>query len=518
MIRSALPASLFALTAFLAAQQQPAGAPGPAGRQMASVKSDCAVDGYVVNAISNEPVPRVHITLSGANGQSFLAADNSGHWSFSNVSCGTIQLTASRPGFLNSPLVLKSGSPAHDVRIQIVPASVITGKVIDDQGDPVMGAQLTVLVSRVAEGRRSLVVTGNSSSNDLGEFRLPGLNAGRYIVCARSNERNLGDATTSGESCYPGPADGGVASTLSLAAGSEVRMDFTLHEVPTVHVRGVISGMPKNQGVGLTLVRREVTGSVASRQARISPDGNFDVAGVTPGSYFLSTDYFDSGTRLKARVPVEVGNADVVDVAVHLDSGFAVTGKVRIESKSGNALNRQFALSLRSAEPLAGGVIKWSADHSTFTISDLTPGNFRLEALPPAPFFVKSGMLAGHDILGEEVAITQAAGPIDIVLSDDGGALDAQVTGAGNLPVPSSWVMVLRDGGLPRNGMTGPDGHIKLEGLAPGDYRVYAWDDVQQVEYADPGWMQRHGSGASVSVQAGQTAKVTLQQQTVPAQ
>ena len=501
---------LLALTTIAAAQQQP---------------PDCAVDGYVVNAVTGEPVPRVHIALNSPNGQSTVTADNSGHWSFSSVACGPTRIMPSRPGFLTanpallSPVILTSGSPAHDVKIQITPASAITGKVVDDQGDPIMGAQVTVLASRVTDGRRTLAPSTNSSSNDLGEFRLPGLNAGKYIVCARANERGGGDSTILGESCYPGPANGGAASMLDLAAGREARVDFILHEVPTVHVRGVISGIPKNRGVGLTLVSRGVGSAANSRPAKIRPDGNFDVAGVTPGSYILSTDYFDSGTRLKARVPVEVGNSDVDDIAVHLDSGFAVTGKVRMESKTGNEPNRQFAISLRSADPLRGGVIQWSPDHATFTINDLTPGNFRLEAFPPARFFVKSATLAGRDILTEEVPLTQAAGPIDIVLSDNGGTVDAQVIGPDGQPAPSSWVMVLRDGWPPRNGMAGPDGHARLEGLAPGDYRVYAWDDVQRVEYADPEWMQRYSmNGVSISVQAGLTAQVTLKLQTLPAQ
>jgi hypothetical protein len=235
----------------------------------------------------------------------------------------------------------------------------------------------------------------------------------------------------------------------------------------------------------------------------------------------LSTDYFEADTHLTARVPIEVGSSDVDDVAVHLDSGFAVTGRVRIESKSGNApIYRQFVLNLRSSDPRAGFQIKWSADNATFTIPDLTPGNYRLDAVPPSPYYVKSVTLAGRDFMREEIPITQSgAGPIDIVLSDDGGVIDAQVTGADDQPVAAAGVMLLQNGLRPRIAATGPDGHVKLQGLAPGDYRIYAWDDVQQVEYADAEWMKRNGgSGVAVTVQAGQTAQVTVKEQTVPAQ
>jgi hypothetical protein len=306
---------------------------------------------------------------------------------------------------------------------------------------------------------------------------------------------------------------------MELAAGRETRVDFTLHEVPTVHVRGAIFGILKNQGSQLSLLKRG--GSLGgARTARISPDGKFDIAGVTPGSWTLRTDYFEGGTHLTASMPVEVGNSDLDDVAVHFDSGLTVTGNVRIQSKSGAKPNRQSPLFLRSSEPvMASGQFKWAADNTSFTIPDLTPGNYRLDGFPPGPFYVKSATLNGIDILRQEVSIAQSAGPIEIVLSDDSGAIDVQVTGSDDQPLASSGVMFLQDGMPPRIAATAPDGHIKLQALAPGDYRIYAWDDASQVEYADADWMQRYGGGGvSVSLQAGQTAQVTVKQQAVPTQ
>jgi protocatechuate 3,4-dioxygenase beta subunit len=416
-------------------------------------------------------------------------------------------------------VVLSSGAPVHDVKVELTPQAVVVGKVVDDQGDPIMNAQVAPLISRVVEGRRSFQQAGTASTNDLGEFRLASLIGGKYIICARANERGLGDPATTGESCYPGPVEAGAASAMELAAGHETRLDFTLTEVPTVHVRGTISGMPKNQGAGITLVKRGSSVPVGNRQARIGPEGTFDVAGVTAGSYMLSTDYFEGGAHLTARVPVEVRNADVDDVAVHLEAGFTVTGRVRMESKAGSApANRQFTLSLRSTEPRVGsGHLTWSADNSTFTIPDVTPGNYQLDAFPPGPFFVKSATLGGIDILRQEIPIAQAAEPLEIVLSDNSGAMDALVTGADDEPVASSMVMLLQDGLRPRMAASGADGHVKMQGLAPGDYRIYAWEDVSQVEYADADWMKRYGgNGVAVTVEAGRTEQVTVKRQAVP--
>ncbi len=517
---------LFALAALLAALQIGPGQSLP--KQQAPVGTDCALDGSAVNSITGEPVPRARITLVGPGGQAFLSTDVSGRWSFSSLACGPVRMMASRPGFINSApastMMLTSGTPLHNVAIRLTPTSVIAGKVLDDQGDPVMNAQMILLVSRVVNGRRSFMPTGsiggNPGVNDLGEYRMAGLAAGKYIVCAHPNQRGGNDPVMLGESCYPGPIGdaGDTASMIDVNAGREMRVDFTLHEVTAVHVRGVVSGLPKTQGVGLSLVGRGFNNPFAN-QARITPDGRFDVTGVAPGAYTLSADYFESGARLFARVPVEVRNSDVEDVAVHLEPGFTVTGKVRVDSKSGGVLDRSFSITLRSSDPTVGGApVKWSPDYSTFTIADMAPGNYRLEANPPAKFFVKSATMSGRDLLVDEIPLRQSAGPIEIVLSDDGGAIDAQVTDAADQPAPGASVMVFRtDGRMPRTGTVGRDGHVRLQGFAPGDYRIYAWDDSRQVEYANPAWMQRYAAdGVSVSIQAGQTARVAIKQQTVP--
>ena len=496
--------------------------------------SDCAVDGSVVNSVTGEIVPRAHVALMSAGGQSSVAADNGGRWSFSNVACGPVQVMVSRPGFIQQnlapgnrlgipafaqPKVLVSGTPLHDLKVQLTPQAVIVGKVIDDQGDPVMNVQVNALTSRVMEGRRAVMPAGPmATTNDLGEFRLAGLPAGRYFVCAHANMFGgievSGNSTVMGESCFPGPVDAGAAGAMEIAAGRESRIDFTLHSIPAVHVRGVVTGLPKNQGIGVQFIRRGANIGRDNHPVRMLPDGRFEIGGITPGSYLAACDNWDGGKRMSARVPVEVGSSDVEGIVLALQPGFSVAGAVRMVS--GGPPKQQIAINMRSTEPMGGGggQPKWSADHSTFTIDDLPAGNYRLDAFSQGPLNVRSATLGGRDILHQEIAITQSMGPIDVVLSDESGMAEGDVTDSGDRPV-MSWVMLLQPGRMPRNFMTGQDGHFKLQNLPAGDYQVFAWDDVQEVEYADDDWMKRHASGVPLSIQEGQTARIKLTQQPV---
>jgi hypothetical protein len=272
--------------------------------------------------------------------------------------------------------------------------------------------------------------------------------------------------------------------------------------------------VPKNRGVGLSLVRRGAGGNAPARAANVSPDGHFDIRGVTPGSYLLTTDYWDSNKRYTARVPLEVGGSDVEGVAVALAEGFTVSGVVRIEStKQGEELPKpaQMAISLRSSEPMVGGGrLQWSPDGTTFSLVDMTPGTYRLESfVGMGAFYIKRAMLNGRDLSREEVQITQATGPIEMVLSDEGGRIEGNVESPDGKPL-ATWVMVQEEGRSPRNLRSDDAGHFLVQNVAPGSYSVYAWDDQSEVEFANPDWMRRHGKPEKVKVEAGQTARVRL--------
>ena len=513
---------LSAQTAFVRSASGQFQTPGP-------VSFDCSVDGFVVNAVTGEPIPRAQVMYMASGQTSSMPSDSSGRWHFSNIACGQLQIAVSRPGFLPGnaglprmgsafhPVILAPGSSTHDIKVPLTPQAVAVGKVIDDQGDPVQNVQVSALVSRVVQGKRTFQMGGQTTTNDLGEYRLANLQAGKYILCARAplSQFNgiVGGETTLGESCYPGPADGGSAGAMQMMPGADSHIDFTLTRVPVVHVSGQLSGLPKGQGVGLMLSRRGSAGGGVARQTNIQPDGKFQIAGVTAGSYLLSADYWEAGKRLSARVPVEVGTSDVQGIEVHLDQGFSVTGTLRFESKT-PPQNLQFNINLHSADgQVAPGGVVWNPDHLAFTIPDVIPASYRLDGFISGKFYLKSALLAGRDLTREDVPIGQGAGPIDVVLSDESGTIEGDVTDSSDQPAPGSWVMILAEGRQPRNMAADLSGHFKLAGLAPGEYTLYAWDDVQDVEYADPEWLRRF-SGVRVSVQGDQTAQARLRQMT----
>lgn len=472
--------------------------------------SDCTVDGIVVNSITGEPIPRARIVFNSDP----AASDSQGKWRLSHVACGAALLIATRPGFVpkeSRALTLVSGSPIHDVKIELTPQSVFVGRVLDDQGDPVPGARINALAARVVDGRIGFYgINGAGSANDLGDYRIAGVPRGKYILCS-----NLPGAPTVAESCYPGPVQGGAASAMDVPAGRETRVDFALNQTPGVHIRGTISGVPEGRGAGVSLIKRGANTGFAGNSGTVD-NGHFDIRAV-PGSYILAADEFEEGKHLFARIPIEVGTSDIDNLAVTLDTGFTETGTVSISSQSGQAAAKpQFDIGLRSAELINVRLLaKWDADHTSFTFDGMTPDNAMLDLAPPAPFYVKSATVAGQDILNGEFALSQGGGPIEIVLNDDGGSIEGDVVDADGQPATGG-VLALRNGGAV-SAAAQTNGHFKIQNLAPGDYAVYAWDIPGEVAYADTDWMRHYGgTGVAATVTAGQNTQVKLTLQKVP--
>jgi hypothetical protein len=504
-------ALLFAALA-AAAQQQSGG--------LAPARFDCAIDGTVVDRITHQPVPRAKLFLVWPRGNRSGAADNSGRWSFNGVACALVTIRATRFAYLDSGVIgspplnflLSPDSPSH-VSIELTPQSVISGKVADENGDPVMAMRVVPYIARVVDGKRVMRNAPQTVTDDRGEFRIPRLEPGRYIVCALPG----GVAAEYDEACYPVSLDAGPASALRLGPGEESNVGFNLSRIQPVRVAGVVTGIPAGAHAMVELAK--ATGAVFQPGASVpaAPDGKFTILNVTPGSYTLTALVTEPGAAPFGRMPLEVGPAGNDNVVLAVEPPIAISGSLRIDTQDASPPSlSDVQVSLHSTEPFSRlGRLEWADDHTSFTIMGVGPGEYSLVVSSPE-FYVKSATLGGRDVLHRDFSITPAAGPMEIVVADNGGSLEGDVTLDDGSPAENASVILLRDGEFVRN-FPVQNGHFNVRNLAPGDYSAWAWDSASTVEYRNPDWMRQHaGAAATISIQAGQNAQVKLVRQTAP--
>lgn len=141
-----------------------------------------SVEGVAIKAGTTEPVAHARVMLTIVEGRLADArvadTDDRGRFVFRAVSAGTHRLVAQHDAFLRSAgqtLTMAPGQSIHDLVVAMTPTGVITGRVVDEYGDPV--PDIYVRASRNDS-------TFEATTNDLGEYRLYGLSPGAYVVSA----------------------------------------------------------------------------------------------------------------------------------------------------------------------------------------------------------------------------------------------------------------------------------------------------------------------------------------------
>ena len=160
---------------------------------------------------SGQPARRARVNISAAEirGGRSATTDDEGRFAFQGLPAGRFTVSASKTGFVNTtfgqrkpgsgrpgtPIQLADGQKAQ-IALQLPKGGVISGTVLDEQGDPVPGTQLRVMRYSFQNGRRTLGQTSGGSTDDRGMYRVYGLQPGDYVVCAvpRNNAESGGPA------------------------------------------------------------------------------------------------------------------------------------------------------------------------------------------------------------------------------------------------------------------------------------------------------------------------------------
>ena len=166
-------------------------------------KSTGLIAGRIVDS-GGAPVPAAVVSIrraspvsqSGRAQAAFdrVLTDDAGRFVFSNVAAGAYPIEATKPGWLDgasgrrrpggasTPVEIAEGQRRNDLSITLWRAAVIGGRVLDDNGDPLVGAEVRAVRQTFIAGRRQSDTPIRARTDDRGEYRFAGLFPGDYIV------------------------------------------------------------------------------------------------------------------------------------------------------------------------------------------------------------------------------------------------------------------------------------------------------------------------------------------------
>jgi hypothetical protein len=529
--------------------------------------------GRVLAADTGAIVRRAQVRISSPDiGTKTAFTDAQGRYEFKDLPTGRFTLSVSKSGFVTMqygqnrpfepgrPIELADAQVLENADVALPRGSVVSGRVLDEFGEPVSDANVTAMRMQYSNGRRRLAPSGRASTtNDLGQFRVFGLPPGEYYVSANvrtmetmvmdllggsggptGSNNNSGYAAT----YYPGTPNAGEAQRVSLGIGQELaNVDIQMSPVRLSRITGLATssdGKPMSGAMVMLLPSmKEAVMFAPGGTSRTDKDGNFTLSSVAPGEYSIQVQSMaaimnaatqamammggDAPANAPAAQPAErefatatvtVAGEDIANLVITGTRGAKATGRIVFEG--GPLPDAITSIRLIAAPtdfetmPASASVFGASSVKETgaFEIDSLVGGRtLRIVNLPKGWYF-KQVTREGNDVTDKGYDFKPGADVegFEIVLTTKTQVLTGGVSGAKGEPVKEYTVAVFpedpqrwtgADSRWMNTGRADQEGRFRIADLPAGTYLAIALEYVPQGEWRDPAWLERAAKKAT---------------------
>jgi hypothetical protein len=462
-----------------------------------------SVEGVVIDSETKRPLPGVTVVAQeggGYGGSSVMVTDNDGAFRFPALTPGQYRIEASRGGYVSEAVgtrsapdapaiqVLNPGQSLSGIRLVLTPGGVISGRLVDERGEVVVGAVVQALKTTFSNGLRQHTLVQSVTSNDLGEYRLFMLKPGQYSIALIPGTLWISNRSTQPASIpllYPGTIDIKAAQMIDLQVGQTLE-GVNFSSIPTRN-RRLAGGVQGNGSDPAGVVLSPLNGTARLELTLEKDNPTFEFADVVPGPYMLVARTYD----MRSVVAFDVRNADMLGTRITLGPGFKIPVRARIEGHppgdDPDVEKLYFAVRPEVSVP---GL-------DTEVYSPFANGGFRVEVLKrdywidiarTEDYYIKSITLEGFDVLNQGLHPTSSLDvPMEIVVDSHFGEVQGAVA------TPGATVVLVPDAARrnqrPLYKFTNASaGLFHFTKVPPGDYKLFAWSE-DTIENGGP-WLE----------------------------
>jgi 5-hydroxyisourate hydrolase-like protein (transthyretin family) len=313
---------------------------------------------------------------------------------------------------------------------------------------------------------------------------------------------------------YPATNDPALASSVEVREGATTTgIDLVLGPSKVQKVRGRVAGFTPGSQATVNLVRAEtgVLGRSLGKGAS-TIDGAFEFAGVAPGAYYLTARDRNGLTGIP--MPLLVGDRDIDNLTVGLSAGVTLSGRITLEGVTQNS---------NGPDPLGGLTVALRPDVSgmilasvggqprtgtTLNWTNVPPGDYQLTisqgVLQPGQkrLYIKSILLGRTDVTGVIPLSSATNERLEVVLTTEVGSIEGVASNATGRPAANATIVLVptnarRRASLYKSVVTGTNGRFRFQEVPPGDYKVFAWDDVETGAWQNAEFIRQYESKGS---------------------
>jgi len=507
-----------------------------------------------------------------------VSTDSQGKFVVKDLDAGSYRVSAAANGFARqeygqrvfgaqgTPITLAAGQALKDVGIRLTPAGYLNGRISDDLGRPAVGAAVQLVRgSYDPTGRKTFQSAGQTRTNDRGEYRIYWVTPGRYYLYAGSTQGpvrpiEIGGAGDSpngvqesyAQLYYPGVIDIKDAAVIDVQPGAELNaIDFSLPRQRLYRIRGRVIEARTGQrpaAASMSLGSRSLTGGGFSSGLTSNynaSDGTFELRDVAPGNYTVAAQIqepgqtaappiFPIGTAARpfGATNVTVSGADVEGIIVTITSGASIPGRITVEGQELSAVNGLDRIRVQLSNQTSLNTSMFLPQPQTQTVNatdgsfredSVFPGEYRVTVVPlPPGFYLKEVRFDQTDSLNKPLQFTGSVStPLDVVISAKGAQIDGSVTNEKQEPARGIQAVLIPDQHRDRTDLfktvlTDQNGRFSFRGVPPGDYKIFAWEAIEQFSYYDSDVVQRFESKGK-PIHVNESDKANAEVKIIPA-
>ncbi len=522
-----------------------AGAQGaPVHSAAAGSESTFRISGTVVNELTGSPLDRTRVllvdTANQANRLSVLTTEN-GHFAFTGLPRGKFSLFAARRGFLNAfyqqheqfstAIVTGPALDSENLLMKLTPVAILSGKVLDETGEGVRGANVALYVENRAAGLKRTMSFNSDATDDQGYYEFAALPPGDYFVSVTAKpwyavhkfsslpagnnpQRGVPSAL---EVAYPttyynGATDSQSATAIAVHAGGHSQVDIHLNPVPVLHFIVRVPQDPERL-VGPPVLEKRVFNNVeffgAEGAQQISP-GVFEVTGVPAGRYALHMVDPTTGQMQEAMEMNLTRDGQEIDGS---QSQPAATVKFTVQMSRQSQLPKQLYVGMEDSHGQVRG-FQPVDPAGNVALENARAGKYSILAFSNEKrYSVTRAVAAGVQISPGEFTVTSGSSQ-EVTLYVTSGVVSVEgFVKLGNKPASGVMVTLIpknpqahRD--MFRRDQSDSDGSFVVRGVIPGAYTLVAVEDAWGFAWNQPEVLDRyvlHGQNLTVGPLMTQT-------------
>jgi Protein of unknown function (DUF1416) len=455
--------------------------------------------GVAINAVTRKPLDGVNITIyvpgpAGSPTQTYGATSGKdGRFSIPHVNPGGYGLLVRRNGFVylqdenkeasHRGVTLKAGDAVTDHTVEMTPEAVISGRVVDDYGDPVERAYVRASAVGSDSSMSPVLSRMNSITDERGQFRIVGA-PGKFHVGVSAFRAQTGiheirtdgsEIPVYGETWYPGSDSENRAGVVEAVGGRETAgIDIRLLRKRSLTISGVVTGTPEGTARTQVFLNTKFSGFPT---AIPDADGRFTFSGLPPDQYRVKAIYDAPGSKLiSPTADVTLETASNTSVSLNLAPGEEVSGTLEVEGGPSSE-KRTVGLEAPTPQdyvPVHGGEVDRDGK---FSIAPVYPGKFRVHVEPlPENAFIKTVSADGGAVADTVVDLSRGVrgSKIKITIGLNGGTVEGTVSSESGKPACCAMVVLAAKIEEVNDYMKSVKAgeRYRFAGLRPGKYRL----------------------------------------------